>query len=88
MDKQTSCSRASPVWRRWPASRAGDIVVVSTVVFVPEVNVHKMPNVMAWLDADVPLTLVMDLLDAAGPDSRRILSDEQPTPAQLAWLRH
>ena len=49
---------------------------------------HKLPNVMAWLDADVPLTLVMDLLDAAGPDSRRILHDEMPSPAQTAWLQH
>ena len=47
---------------------------------------HQIPDVMAWLRADVPLTLVMDLLDETGPDSRRILCDERPSPAQLAWL--
>ena len=46
-----------------------------------------MPDIMAWLDAQVPLTLVMDLLDEAGPDSHRILRDERPAPGQLAWLR-
>jgi hypothetical protein len=45
-----------------------------------------MPDVMAWLDADVPLTLVMDLLDETGPNSQRILRAERPAPAQLAWL--
>ena len=48
---------------------------------------NQMPDVMAWLGADVPLTLLMDLLDRGGPDSMRILRDERPTPAQVAWLR-
>ena len=47
---------------------------------------HQMPDVMAWLGADVPLTLVMDLLDESGPDSTRILRDERPSPAQVSWL--
>jgi hypothetical protein len=41
---------------------------------------------MAWLDSGLPVTLVMDLLDAAGPDSARILREERPPTAQLEWL--
>ena len=47
---------------------------------------QRLPDVMDWLDADVPLTLVMDLLDETGPCSQRILRAERPTPAQMQWL--
>jgi len=40
--------------------------------------------VMAALAARVPLTLLMDLADPAGPDSRTVLSSEV---AELGWLR-
>lgn len=40
--------------------------------------------VMAALAARVPLTLLADLADPAGPDSRRILASEV---ADLSWLR-
>ncbi|HEU4910307.1 MAG TPA: hypothetical protein VFV76_00255 [Actinomycetes bacterium] len=40
--------------------------------------------VMAALAAGVPLTLLADLVDAAGPDSRTILATEV---ADLSWLR-
>jgi hypothetical protein len=39
---------------------------------------------MAALAAGVPLTLLADLVDAAGPDSRTILATEV---ADLSWLR-
>lgn len=54
--------------------------------FEPEVDVQRVPDVMEWLDSGLPVTLVMDLLDAAGPDSARILCEERPPPAQLEWL--
>jgi hypothetical protein len=38
---------------------------------------------MAALAARVPLTLLADLADPAGPDSRRILATET---ADLSWL--
>lgn len=41
-------------------------------------------HVMAALAAGVPLTLLADLVDAAGPDSRTILATEV---ADLSWLR-
>jgi len=39
--------------------------------------------VMAALAAGVPLTLLMDLADPAGPDSRTVLATEV---ADLTWL--
>lgn len=44
-----------------------------------------MPDVMTWLRAGVPLTLVIDLLDPAGPDSTRIYADECSEPADPWW---
>jgi hypothetical protein len=38
---------------------------------------------MHWLSAGVPLTLLMDLMDASPTSSERILADE---PADLSWL--
>ena len=40
--------------------------------------------VMAALSRGVPLTLLMDLADPAGPDSRTVLATEV---ADLGWLR-
>lgn len=39
---------------------------------------------MSALAGHVPMTLLMDLADPAGPDSRRILATEI---ADLSWLR-
>lgn len=47
---------------------------------------QRLPDVMAWLDAGVPLTLVMDLLNPSGPSSARISRQEQPEPSHLDWL--
>jgi hypothetical protein len=44
---------------------------------------ERMPDPMSWLAAGVPLTLLIDLLDEAGPHSATILVDE---PADLTWL--
>lgn len=44
---------------------------------------ERLPDPMAWLGAGIPLTLVLDLLDEAGPQSATILADE---PADLRWL--
>lgn len=40
--------------------------------------------VMSALSRHVPVTLLMDLADPAGPDSRRILATEI---ADMSWLR-
>ena len=40
--------------------------------------------VMAALGRGVPLTLLMDLADPSGPDSRAVLA---PEVADLGWLR-
>jgi hypothetical protein len=40
---------------------------------------------MAWLAAGIPLTLVVDLLDADGPSSEAILVAE---PADVSWVPH
>jgi hypothetical protein len=37
------------------------------------------------LDAGIPLSLLLDLAEAAGPDSRAINSVERP-PGDLIWL--
>ncbi len=42
----------------------------------------KPSDASQWLAAGVPLTLLIDLLDSAGPDSPRIYRDE---PADLDW---
>ena len=41
--------------------------------------------VMSMLARRVPLTLLLDLADPAGPDSRAINSVERP-PGDLIWL--
>ena len=38
---------------------------------------------LAWLQAGIPLTLVLDLLDPHGPNSVRLLERE---PADLSWI--
>jgi hypothetical protein len=54
--------------------------------FGAEVDVQRLHDVMAWLDAGLPLTLVMDLLDEHGPNSTRILQAERPQAGELEWL--
>lgn len=62
------------------------MIVVPTAAFGVEVSVPQRCHVMSWLDAGVPLTLVMDLLDETGPNSQEILNEERPASAQLQWL--
>lgn len=45
--------------------------------------ITRLPDPIRWLAAGVPLTLLIDLLEQAGPDSRRIYREE---PAELDWL--
>lgn len=45
---------------------------------------QRIPEPMEWLRHDMPLTLVIDLLDPLGPDSRRIMADE---PADTDWIQ-
>jgi hypothetical protein len=50
-------------------------------------QVTQLPRphpVMAALAAGCPLTLLIDLTDARGPDSRRIMAREH---ADMSWLR-
>jgi hypothetical protein len=42
-----------------------------------------MPNPMLWLEAGMPLTLLIDLLDTRGPASPRIYAEEPP---DSTWL--
>src|SRR4051795_12559167 len=42
-----------------------------------EVDVRRQPDVMTWLHAGIPLTLLIDLFDPRGPNSRRVLSTER-----------
>lgn len=44
---------------------------------------QRLPDPLQWLDAGVPLTLLIDLLDDAGPHSRAILEAE---PADAGWI--
>jgi hypothetical protein len=53
---------------------------VDTSGVVANQNVHP---VMAALAARVPVTLLMDLADPAGPDSRAVIATET---ADLSWL--
>jgi len=43
----------------------------------------QLPDTYEWLRRHMPLTLLIDLLDPAGPDSMTIFTDE---PADLGWL--
>jgi hypothetical protein len=47
--------------------------------------VQRLPQPMEWLRQDVPLSLLIDLLDPNGPDSARICRDE---PADTSWVPH
>ncbi|MFL6137337.1 MAG: hypothetical protein ACJ74O_05985 [Frankiaceae bacterium] len=42
-----------------------------------------MPNIMEWLGAGIPLTLVADLLDPAGPSSAVRYAEEA---GDAGWL--
>ena len=44
---------------------------------------RRLPDPMDWLRQGIPLTLLIDLLDPVGPDSRVILVREE---ADLSWL--
>lgn len=44
---------------------------------------RRIPDPMVWLRHGVPVSLLIDLLDPHGPDSRRIISDE---PADTGWI--
>lgn len=43
--------------------------------------VREMPDVMAWLRAGIPLTLLIDLLDENGPRSAALLTE----PSGAGW---
>ena len=42
-----------------------------------------LPQPMDWLFHGVPLSLLIDLLDPAGPNSHRIIREE---PADTTWV--
>ena len=42
-----------------------------------------MPDMMTWLAAGIPPSLLIDLLDPLGPDSARRYREE---PADAGWL--
>lgn len=44
---------------------------------------QRLPDPLQWLAAGVPLTLLIDLLEAAGPHSTQILDAE---PADARWI--
>lgn len=44
---------------------------------------ERLPDPMSWLAAGIPLSLLVDLLDDAGPRSDVIFAAE---PADLSWL--
>ena len=43
---------------------------------------NRLPDPMTWLRNDVPLTLLIDLLDPTGPASQAIFNAED---ADLTW---
>ena len=43
----------------------------------------RLPDPMEWLEQRLPLTLLIDLLSEAGPDSKAIYRAE---PADTGWL--
>jgi hypothetical protein len=43
----------------------------------------RLPDPMVWLTEGLPLTLLLDLLDEHGPNSRAILLEEG---GDAAWL--
>lgn len=45
---------------------------------------QRMPDPLDLLSRGVPLTLLLDLLDENGPDSRRMYDEEQ---GDASWLR-
>src|SRR3954453_935807 len=49
----------------------------ATRLLTAEVEVRRQPDVMTWLHAGIPLTLLIDLFDPRGPNSRRVLSTER-----------
>ena len=44
---------------------------------------ERLPDPMSWLAAGIPLSLLVDLLEEAGPRSDVILTSE---PADLSWV--
>lgn len=51
-----------------------------------EVDVRRQPDVMTWLHAGIPLTLLIDLLDPRGPNSPGLLTGERQRRAGDPWL--
>lgn len=45
---------------------------------------QRMPDPLDLLARGVPLTLLMDLLDERGPNSRRLYAEER---GDIGWLR-
>ena len=44
---------------------------------------QRLPDPLQWLEAGLPLTLLIDLLDPEGPRSSQILGAE---PADAGWI--
>jgi hypothetical protein len=44
---------------------------------------HRMPDPLEMLASGVPLTLLLDLLDEHGPNSRRMYDEER---GDTSWL--
>jgi hypothetical protein len=42
-----------------------------------------MPDIMEWLAAGIPITLLIDLLDPAGPRAERRYAEEH---GDLGWI--
>lgn len=43
----------------------------------------RLPDPMVWLAAGIPLSLLIDLLEPAGPDSAEIFDDEH---GDTSWV--
>jgi hypothetical protein len=43
----------------------------------------RLPNILQWLAAGVPITLIIDLLDPEGPNSAVIFLTEH---SDLSWI--
>jgi hypothetical protein len=45
--------------------------------------VSLLPDTYEWLNAGIPITLIIDLAEPDGPDSIRIMLEE---PADTGWI--
>jgi hypothetical protein len=60
------------------------------MAIITDTGVSESPNdsgVMALLGAGIPLSLLMDLVDAEGPQSRDLIDHEVGDAGWLGWSR-